>query len=209
MPASISCKDVRNVMCRDNASWDAKLQSPSASTGIRFEDLDAHKGESCLGRLQECEKCKEMVRKDGLTQHDQEECEERDRPCTQDNCHWVGPHSQKEFHELRCPWNTTQCEICLEKMYEWEMQIHKCPLVDGAEQCICCTEYLWTKPVAQLLKLGRTTASLTCAHFIMCVPCAEKVRWAELDTKTNRGEITDTHARKPRKGSLYFSPIIV
>lgn len=38
---------------------------------------------------------------------------------------------------MRCPWNTTHCEACLENMYEWEMQMHKCPLVDGAEQCIC------------------------------------------------------------------------
>jgi len=59
---------------------------------------------------------------------------------------------------------------------------------------VVITEYLWKKPVAMLIKLTRTTASLTCPHFNMCLPCAEKARRYELDRSAKLGERADSNA---------------
>ena len=40
--------------------------------------------QTCHTAVRECKKCKEMVRKDGLTKHDEAECKERNRPCTRE-----------------------------------------------------------------------------------------------------------------------------
>ncbi|CAE8723544.1 unnamed protein product, partial [Polarella glacialis] len=152
------------------------------TTDIKFKDLELHETEMCPAQLLECDQCHLQVERKKLElgaqgEHKLNECEQRIVRCQNgDECTWSGPWQTCNMHDEKCPFAYVECPECLERLHRWEMREHLCPLIDGADVCIVCTE-TWAErlqkgvPPALLIMESNGTCRRACGHLRMCLDC--------------------------------------